>query len=98
MRQKMEQLDKTIEAYNQQKESAGRLKKEYEQLLNKQRTEFRDFEGKKKKEMEDFEKLKVEELEKLKKEKKLLEQRQKNLQMVGQSNKKEREEIEALKL
>lgn len=37
------------------------------------------------------------ELKKISDERKLLEQRQKNLQMVSQSAKKEREEIEALK-
>ncbi len=44
--------------------------------------------------MEEVEKLKEEEQQKLKKEKKALEQRSKNLQLVGSSNKKEREEID----
>ena len=51
----------------------------------------------KKKAFEEIERLKQEELEKIKKEKKALEQRSKNLQLVGSSNKKEREEIEALR-
>lgn len=44
-----------------------------------------------------MDRLRNDELEKLRKEKKLLEQRQKNLQMVQTSNKREREEIEFLK-
>lgn len=51
----------------------------------------------KKKAFEEIERLKQDELEKIKKEKKALEQRSKNLQLVGNSNKKEREEIENLK-
>jgi hypothetical protein len=54
----MEQLDKAIEAYNQQTESAQKLKREYESLLGKQRVDFRDFEAKKKKELEEVERLK----------------------------------------
>jgi len=97
MKQKMEQLDKAIEAYNQQSEIAQKMKREYENLLGKQRVDFRDFETRKKKEIEDIDRLKVEELDKLKKERKLLEQRSKNLQLVSTSNKKEREEIDYLK-
>lgn len=48
-------------------------------MLGKQRVDFREFEARKKKELEDIDRLKEEELEKLKKERKLLEQRQKNL-------------------
>jgi aspartate beta-hydroxylase len=73
------------------------MKREYESLVSKQRVDFRDFEGKKKKEMEDLDRLRNEELEKLRKEKKALEQRSKNMQLVQTSNKKEREEIEYLK-
>ena len=97
MKQKMDQLDKAIEAYNQQSEIAQKLKREYENMIGKQRIEFREFESRKKKEIEDIDKLKVEELEKLKKDRKLLEQKQRNLQLVSTSNKKEREEIEFLK-
>ena len=61
MKQKMEQLDKAIETYNQQTENAQRIKREYETLLSKQRVDYREFEGKKKKEFEDIDKIKVEE-------------------------------------
>ncbi len=47
--------------------------------------------------MEDVEKQKAIELEKINKEKKALEQRQKNLQMVSAGTKREREEIDQLK-
>lgn len=47
--------------------------------------------------MEDVEKMKAVEIEKIAKERRALEQRQKNLQMVSQGTKREREEIDALK-
>ncbi len=47
--------------------------------------------------MEDVERTKQVELKKISDERKQLEQRQKNLQIVSQGAKKEREEIEALK-
>jgi hypothetical protein len=97
LKAKMEQLDKAIETYNQQTEAAQRLKRDYESLLSKSRVDFRDFEAKKKRELEELERVKNEELEKIKKERKTLEQRQRNMQMVNTSNKKEREEIEYLK-
>ncbi len=90
----MEQLDKAIESYNLENERAQKLKKEYEQMVNKQRVEYREFEARKKKEIEEIEKYKLDEQDKIKKEKKLLEQRSKNLQLVNTSNKKEREEID----
>ncbi len=58
MKQKMEQLDKAIETYNQQNEMAQKLKREYESLLAKSRVDYRDFESKKKKELEELERLK----------------------------------------
>ncbi len=51
----------------------------------------------KKKAFDEIERLKEDEVSKIKKEKKALEQRSKNLQLVGSSNKKEREEIDLLK-
>jgi hypothetical protein len=47
--------------------------------------------------LEDVERTKQVELKKISEERKQLEQRQKNLQIVSQGAKKEREEIEALK-
>ena len=73
------------------------MKREYEQLVAKQRVDFREFETRKKKELEDIDRLRNDEVDKLKKDKKALEQRQRNMQMVQTSNKKEREEIEFLK-
>ena len=97
MKQKMEQLNQAIETYNQQTEGAHKMKREYEQLVAKQRVDFREFETRKKKELEDIDRLRNDEVDKLKKDKKALEQRQRNMQMVQTSNKKEREEIEFLK-
>ena len=59
--------------------------------------EKREFENLKKKAIDDVEKIKQDELNKIKQEKKALEQRSKNLQLVGSSNKKEREEVDFLK-
>lgn len=69
----MEQLDKAIDTYNQQSESAAKMKREYEGLLGKQRVDYRDFESKKKREIEEIDKIKNEEIEKLKKERKAVE-------------------------
>ncbi len=49
------------------------MKRDYEQMLQKQRVEFREFEGKKKREMEEIERIKNEEIEKVKKERKSIE-------------------------
>lgn len=73
------------------------MKREYEGLMRKVRTESKDLENLRKKMTDDVEKVKQEELEKIKREKKALETRQKNLQMVGAASKKEREEIDQLK-
>lgn len=94
---KLEQLDKAIEKYNAENDKVGKLKKEYESMVKKVKVDSRDVESKKKKDLDDFEKAKDEELQKLKKERKILEQRQKNLSLVNTSNKKEREEIDFLK-
>lgn len=94
---KVEQLNKAMEKFNQEQEQLNRKKLEYEKLTSKIQVERREFEANKKRAFEDIERLKQDELEKIKKEKKALEQRSKNLQLVGTSNKKEREEIEGLR-
>lgn len=73
------------------------MKREYENLIRKVRGETRELETLKKKINDDVEKVKQEELEKIRKEKKALEMRSKNLQMVSNSSKREREEIDQLK-
>ena len=70
------------------------MKREYETLIRKVRGETRELEVLKKKVNEDVEKVKQEELEKIRKEKKALEARQKNLQIVSNTTKREREEID----
>jgi centromere protein J len=95
--QKVEQLNKAMEKFNQEQDFHNRKRQEYERLIQKAQIEKRDFEAMKKKALEEVERLKEEELNKLKKEKKALEQRSKNLQLVGSSNKKEREEVDFLR-
>jgi hypothetical protein len=70
------------------------MKREYETLMRKVKIETRELENLRKKMSEDVEKLKQEELEKIKKEKKALETRAKNLNIVSNTSKREREEIE----
>ena len=55
------------------------MKREYETLLRKVRIDLRDQDAKRKKELQDLEKMKEEEMLKIKKDKKILEQRQRNL-------------------
>lgn len=94
---KLEQLDKAIEKYNQENERVCSQKREYEDLMRKVRIETRELETLKKRMSEDVEKVKQEELDKIKKEKKALEARQKNLNIVSNNSKREREEIDQLK-
>jgi hypothetical protein len=57
-----------------------KMKEQYEKALKDVRAEQRELEIKRKKDMQDLAKLKEEELLKIRKEKKVLEQRAKNLQ------------------
>lgn len=59
--------------------------------------EQRELDAQRKRLLEDVEKTKAQELDKIAKERKALEQRQKNLQLVSQASKKERDEIQQLK-
>lgn len=70
--QKLEQLDKAIEKYNQENERVSAMKRDYEALMRKVRVETRELENLKKKMNEDVEKVKQEELDKLKKERNAL--------------------------
>ena len=65
--------------------------------MRKVKIETRELETLKKRMSEDVEKEKQEELEKIKKERKALEARQKNLNLVSNTSKREREEIDQLK-
>ncbi len=87
-------MNKAMERFNAEQDVLQRKKMEYEKLIQKAQVEKREFESIKKRALEEVEKIKLDEIEKIKKEKKALEQRSKNLQMVGSSNKKEREEID----
>ena len=63
-------------------------------MIRKLKVEQRDVEAQKKRTSEEVERLKEEEMGKVRKEKKALEQRQKNFQLVSSTAKKEREEID----
>ena len=65
--------------------------------MRKVKIETRELETLKKRMSEDVEKEKQEELEKIKKERKALEARQKTLNLVSNTSKREREEIDQLK-
>jgi len=61
------------------------------------KAEQRDLDVQRKRAQDDVDKMKEEELLKLRKEKRALEQRQKNFQQVSTTAKKEREEIDQLR-
>lgn len=63
-------------------------------MIRKLKVDQRDVEAQKKRTSEEVERLKEEEMGKVRKEKKALEQRQKNFQLVSNTAKKEREEID----
>ena len=63
-------------------------------MIRKLKVDQRDVEAQKKRTSEEVERLKEEEMGKVRKEKKALEQRQKNFQLVSSTAKKEREEID----
>ena len=63
-------------------------------MIRKLKVDQRDVEAQKKRTAEEVERLKEDEMGKVRKEKKALEQRQKNFQLVSNTAKKEREEID----
>jgi len=93
--EKLKELSKEFNKLKSENEKVAKLKFEYEKLNKKLITEMQEWTEKKEQETKDFEQWKEEEIKKLKKEKKVQE---KNLkQLTSQPNRKEREEIEALK-
>ena len=63
-------------------------------MIRKLKVDQRDVEAQKKRTAEEVERLKEDEMGKVRKEKKALEQRQKNFQLVSNTAKKERDEID----
>ena len=63
----------------------------------KLKVDQRELETLKKRQKEQFEKTKEDEYKKIREQKKLLEQRQKNIQMATSSSKRDKEEIESLR-
>ena len=75
---KQEQLEKAIERYNADNETLAQKKSQYDNLLRKVKAEQREMDALRKRNQEEVERLKEDEMSKLRKEKKALEQRQKN--------------------
>lgn len=65
--------------------------------MKKLRVEQRDLELNRKKEKEKIDKMKEEEMKKINDQKKIIEQRQKNVSLANNSNKRDRDEIENLR-
>ena len=66
-------------------------------MIRKLKVEQRELEAMKKRQQEEVERLKEEEMQKVRKERRALEQRQKNFQLLSSTSKKEREEIDQLR-
>lgn len=94
---KQEQLEKAIQQYNQDNEILSAKKIQYDRLMMKIKAEQRELEAQRKRTQDDVTRLKEDEMDKVRKEKKALEQRQKNFQLVSTTAKKEREEIDNLR-
>lgn len=77
--EKKDQLEKAMKYYNSEMAKVNAQKIAFDAQQKKFKIEIRDFENSKKKQKEQFEKLKEEELNKLKEQKKIVEQRQKNV-------------------
>ena len=75
---KQEQLEKAIERYNTDNETLAQKKSQYDALLRKVKAEQREMDALRKRNHEEVERLKEDEMSKLRKEKRALEQRQKN--------------------
>ena len=65
--------------------------------MKKLRVEQREMEMNRKKMKEQFEKMKEEEMNKMKAQKRMIEQRQKNVSLANNSNKRDRDEIDGLR-
>lgn len=85
LQQKQDYLDRQIKVNEQENLKVVKMKEQYESLLRQVKAEQRELEIKRKKDLQDINKLKEEELLKIKKEKKVLEQRAKNLQFSKQN-------------
>ena len=75
----------------------NQMKMNYESQMKKLKVEQRELDLNKKKQKEQFEKTKEEELSKIKAQKRIIEQRQKNVSLANNSNKRDRDEIDSLR-
>ncbi len=78
LQKKQEQLEKAIARYNNDNTDLVQKKAQYDNMLRKVKTEQRELEAQRKKAGEEVDRMKEDEMSKLRKEKKALEQRQKN--------------------
>lgn len=92
---KLQELNKQIENVKKENEKVTQLKKEYEMLNNRLKSEIEEYTQKKEMEKAEFEKYKAAEMKKIEKERKTQLRVNKNIQNI--QTKKEREEIESLK-
>ncbi|XP_065891295.1 centromere protein J-like isoform X2 [Dysidea avara] len=89
------QLEIEIDRLKRENAAIGKLRLEREENLRQLKHEISDFQKQRAEEIEQFENYKKEEIKKLKKDRKVFETYQK--QLLSKPNKKEREEIEALR-
>ena len=75
----------------------NQMKMNYESQMKKLKVEQRELDLNKKKQKDQFEKTKEEELSKIKAQKRIIEQRQKNVSLANNSNKRDRDEIDSLR-
>eukprot|EP00794_Sanderia_malayensis_P014387 gene14387-15884_t len=95
MKTKLSELESEISKFKQENNNLEKLKIEREKELSKLRTEVERFQKQRSDELERIEKFKDEEARKIKRERKLFEKYQKEARTIP--NKKDRDEIEALK-
>ena len=95
--EKKEQLEKAMKFYNTELQKLNNQKMQLENAQKKLKLDQRELELNRKKQKESLEKMKEEELGKLKAQKRMLEQRQKNVALVNNGSKRDREELEMLK-
>ena len=77
---KQELLERQIKIYNSETIRVNAMKEQYENMMKVLKSQERELDLQRKKDKENIEKLREEEMLKIKKEKKVLEQRTKNLQ------------------
>lgn len=86
-----------MKMYNAELAKVNDQKNSLESQNKKLKIDQRELEAQRKKQKEQLDKLTKDELNKINQHKKTLEQRQKNIQLASNSNKRDRDEIESLR-